>query len=70
MKQPKRNKTVSSPRGSYRQKYRLDPSVADRYGANVSNPCVQPDGRTETGIPVPSEENVEYAREYQQENKL
>lgn len=36
----------------------------------MSNPTVQPDGRTEMGIPIPSTENVEYSKEYQEENKL
>lgn len=36
----------------------------------MSNPTVQPDERTEMGVPIPSTENVEYSKEYQEENKL
>lgn len=36
----------------------------------MSNPTVQPDERTKMGIPIPSTENVEYSKEYQEENKL
>lgn len=70
MDQPKKNKAVSSPHRSYRKKYRLNPYITNRYCANMSNPTVQPDERTEMGIPIPSVENVEYSKEYQEENKL
>ncbi|HIW85467.1 MAG TPA: hypothetical protein IAA48_03135 [Candidatus Eubacterium faecipullorum] len=65
-----KNKAVSSPHRSYRKKYRLNPHITNRYCANMSNPTVQPDERTEMGIPIPSVENVEYSKEYQEENKL
>lgn len=68
--QPKKNEPVSSPHGSYRKKYRLSPRITNKYCVSVSNPTVQPDQRTEMGIPVPSMENVEYSKEYQEENKL
>lgn len=58
MKQPKKNKAVSSPNGSFKRKYRLDPKITNKYCANMSNPTVQADKRTEMGIPIPSTENV------------
>jgi hypothetical protein len=64
------NKITVQPRRSYRRKYRLSPRYTNRYCANVSNPTVQPDERTEMGVPIPSDENVEYSKEYQEENKL
>uniref|UniRef100_UPI0015BAEFAC hypothetical protein n=1 Tax=Eubacterium sp. TaxID=142586 RepID=UPI0015BAEFAC len=64
------NKITVHPRRSYRRKYRLSPRYTNRYCANVSNPTVQPDERTEMGVPIPSDENVEYSKEYQEENKL
>lgn len=67
--QPKDNKAVSSPEGSYKKKYRLKPSLTNKYCVSVSNPTVQPDERTAMGIPVPSLENVEYSKEYQEENQ-
>jgi len=70
MEQPKKNKAVSSARRSYRRKYRLNPRITNKYCVNMSNPTVQPDERTEMGIPIPSTENVEYSKEYQEENKL
>lgn len=54
----------------YKEKYNLDPKIANRYGAWVSNPTVQPDGKTEMNVPIPSKENVEFSKEYQEENKL
>lgn len=64
------NKAVSSPEGSYKKKYRLNPSVTNKYAVNVSNPTVQPDARTEMGIPIPDDMNVEYSKEYEEENQL
>lgn len=64
------NKAVSSPDGSYEKKYRLKPSVTNKYAVNVSNPTVQPDARTEMGIPIPDDINVEYSKEYEEENQL
>jgi len=34
------------------------------------NPTVQADSKTEMGVPIPSDENVEYSKEYQEENEL
>lgn len=64
------NKSSDGAHRSYRRKYRLSPRFTNRYCANVSNPTVQPDERTEMGVPIPSDENVEYSKEYQEENKL
>ena len=54
----------------YKKKYRLKPELTNRYSAWVTNPTVQPDGKTEMGVPIPSTENVEYSKEYQEENEL
>lgn len=54
----------------YKQKYRLNPSITNRYCSNMSNPTVQPDSRTEMGVPIPDEDNVQYSKEYQEENRL
>lgn len=67
--QPKYNEAVSSPEGCYKKKYRLNAGLTNRYCASVSNPTVQPDERTAMGIPIPSTENVEYSKEYQEENQ-
>lgn len=64
------NKAVSSPDGSYKKKYRLNPSITNKYAVNVSNPTVQPDARTEMGIPIPDDMNVEFSKEYEEENQL
>lgn len=64
------NKAVSSPGGSYKKKYRLNPSITNTYAVNVSNPTVQPDARTEMGIPIPDDMNVEFSKEYEEENQL
>ena len=69
MKQPEKDRAVSSPNGSYKKKYHLKSSLTNRYCASVSNPTVQPDERTEMGVPIPSTENVEYSKEYQEENQ-
>lgn len=69
MKYPEKDRAVFSPHGSYRKKYRLKASLTNKYCASVSNPTVQPDERTEMGVPIPSLENVEYSKEYQEENQ-
>ncbi len=68
--QPRENKTVSSPQGLYEKKYRLEKAISNKYGVSISNPTVQPDARTEQGAPVPDTQNVEYSKEYQEENRL
>ncbi len=70
MKMPEKDRAVSSPKGSYIKKYKLKPSLTNKYSVNVSNPTVQPDERTEMGVAIPSRENIEYSKEYQEENKL
>lgn len=54
----------------YKEKYRLNPTITNRYCSNVSNPTVQPDSRTQMGVPIPDEDNVQYSKEYQEENRL
>ncbi|MFR5875882.1 MAG: hypothetical protein ACLUFN_05275 [Eubacterium sp.] len=54
----------------YQRKYQLDPSLTNRYCINVYNPTVQPDGKTEMGVPIPTTENVEFSKEYEEENEL
>lgn len=55
---------------TYIEKYRLDPSITNRYAGWVSNPTVQPDNITEMGVPIPDKINTEFSKEYQEENKL
>lgn len=55
---------------NYREKYQLDANLTNRYSAWASNPTVQPDSKTEMGVPVPDEMNTEFSKEYQEENKL
>ena len=38
------------------------------YGVNLSN--VQPDSKTEMGVPVPSVQNTDFSKEYEEENEL
>lgn len=56
----------------YRKKYYLNKNtdVTNRYITSILNPTVQPDDRTEKGAPIPDIQNVEYSKEYQEENKL
>lgn len=70
MKSPNKDKAVSSPNGSYKKKYRLNPSLTNKYCVSCSNPTVQPDERTEMGVPIPDTMNVEYSKEYEEENQL
>lgn len=55
---------------SYKHKYQLLPNITNKYCTNVSNPTVQPDGKTEMGVPIPETANVEYSKEYEEENQL
>ena len=57
-------------KGNNKKKYRLSPEASRTLGAWVSNPTVQPNGKTEMGVPIPCEENVEYSKEYGEENEL
>ncbi len=63
-------KTHKKKKGNYKEKYRLDPSITNRYCSWVSNPTVQPDNETEMGVPIPDTINTEFSKEYQEENKL
>ena len=36
----------------------------------IFKPTVQPDGETETGVPIPGDDCVERAKEYGEENEL
>lgn len=54
----------------YQKKYQLTPSLTNKYCESVSNPTVQPDGKTEMGVPIPTTENTEYSKEYEEENQL
>ncbi len=53
----------------YQKKYCLSPDIVNRYCANVANPTVQPDEKTEMGVPIPAKENVEFSKEYEEENQ-
>lgn len=55
---------------NYWHKYKLSPEITNKYCTNVSNPTVQPDGKTEMGVPIPETENVEFSKEYEEENQL
>lgn len=63
------SKTIKKKK-TYIEKYRLDPSITNRYAGWVSNPTVQPDNVTEMGVPIPDKINTEFSKEYQEENKL
>lgn len=54
----------------YTDKYEIDPGIMNRYSSWITNPTVQPDERTEMGVPIPSALNTEFSKEYQEENKL
>ena len=56
----------------YKKKYQLNNNtdLTRKYLTSITNPTVQPDDRTEMGVPIVSEQNVEYSKEYQEENKL
>ncbi len=56
-------------KNNYKKKYRLSPSITNRYCESVANPTVQPDSKTEMGVPIPVTDNVEYSKEYQEENE-
>ena len=54
----------------YKKKYRLKKSISGKYGAWMFNPTVQPDGKTEMGVPIPCEENVEHSKEYGEDHEM
>ncbi|MCM1286031.1 MAG: hypothetical protein NC213_06115 [Acetobacter sp.] len=55
---------------SYKDKYRLDPTLVNKYSSWTTNPTVQPDDKTEMGVPIPSQLNTEFSKEYEEENQL
>ena len=56
----------------YKKKYQLskDTDLTNKYLTSITNPTVQPDRKTEMGVPIPDTQNVEYSEEYEEENKL
>ncbi len=54
----------------YKKKYHLNPKLTNRYCESVYNPTVQPDEITEMGVPIPTTENTEYSKEYEEQNEL
>lgn len=56
---------------NYKSKYDLSKStdVTNKYCESIFNPTVQPDGKTEMGVPIPTTQNVEYSKEYEEENQ-
>ena len=44
--------------------------VTARYCENITNPTVQPDGKTEMHTPIPDVAHVEQSKAYQEENQL
>lgn len=55
----------------YREKYALTAGeVTARYCENITNPTVQPDGKTEMQTPIPDAAHVEQSKAYQEENQL
>lgn len=56
----------------YKKKYQIskDTDLTNKYLTSITNPTVQPDRKTEMGVPIPDTQNVEYSKEYEEENKL
>lgn len=56
----------------YKKKYQLskDTDLTNKYLTSITNPTVQTDRKTEMGVPIPDTQNVEYSKEYEEENKL
>ena len=56
----------------YKKKYQLskDTDLTNKYLTSITNPTVQPDRKTEMGVPIPDTQNVEYSKEYEEEKKL
>ena len=56
----------------YKKKYQLskDTDLTNKYLTSITNQTVQPDRKTEMGVPIPDTQNVEYSKEYEEENKL
>lgn len=71
-KNQKAAETSGKKHKNYKVKYSLahHADVTNKYSASITNPTVQPDGKTETGVPIPDEENVKYSKSYGETNKL
>ena len=56
----------------YRKKYQLskDTDLTNKYLTSITNPTVQPDRKTDMGVPIPDTQNVEYSQESEEENQL
>lgn len=56
----------------YKKKYQLskDTDLTNKYLTSITNPTVQPDRKTGMGVPIHDTQNVEYSKEYEEENKL
>ena len=55
----------------YREKYALTTGEGTaRYCENITNPTVQPDGKTDMHTPIPDVAHVEQSKAYQVENQL
>lgn len=64
------DKNTDKIKNSYKKKYRLNPKLTNKYCASVYNPTVQPDSKTEMGVPIPSVQNTDFSKEYEEENEL
>ena len=56
----------------YKKKYQLskDTDLTNKYLTSITNPTVQPDRKTDMGVPIPATQHVEYSKDYEEENKL
>ena len=54
----------------YKKKYQLskDTDLTNKYLTSITNPTVQPDRKTEMGVPIPDTQNVEYYMDYEEES--
>jgi len=52
-----------------KKKYKIK-RLTNELSSFETNPIVQPDAQTEMGVPIPDEQNVEFSKEYQEENEL
>lgn len=55
---------------TFEQKYQIDAKITNKYAAWMSNPTVQPDNKTEMGVPIPDKLNTEFSKEYQEFSEL
>ncbi len=51
-----------------KKRYRIE--ATNRFAESITNPTVQPDGITDMGVPIPSDENVEQSKEYGEEHEV